>query len=113
MKLRLPLAMLSLVSAVHAAEPALAAGAKLLKDVSYLAPERKEKLDVYLPAPTADGKFSPAVVWIHGGGWTGGTKEAIFASSSTTSRRMREGRISSEAGRVSSVGRGLSPTCRA
>ena len=79
MKLRLPLAMLSLVSAVHAAEPALAAGAKLLKDVAYLAPERKEKLDVYLPAPTADGKFSPAVVWIHGGGWTGGTKEEARA----------------------------------
>ena len=32
------------------------------------------KLDLYLPVPPAAGKLSPAVVWIHGGGWAGGVK---------------------------------------
>lgn len=54
----------------------LAAGAapKVVKDVAFLAPGRAEKLDVYLPMPPPAGKLSPAVVWIHGGGWKGGDK---------------------------------------
>lgn len=44
------------------------------KDVAYLGPDRKEKADLYLPA--ADGTKHPAVVIIHGGGWTGGIKDA-------------------------------------
>lgn len=44
-------------------------------DVAFLAPDRQEKLDVYLPAPgKAGAPLAPAVVWIHGGGWKGGTK---------------------------------------
>lgn len=54
----------------RAAEP----GPREIPDVTFLAPNRAEKLDLYLPAPPATGKLSPAVVWIHGGGWTGGTK---------------------------------------
>ncbi len=46
----------------------------VIKDINYLEAGRTEKLDVFLPAPPAAGKLSPAVVWIHGGGWTGGTK---------------------------------------
>lgn len=53
-----------------AAEP----GPREISDVTFLAPDRAEKLDLYLPAPPAAGKLSPVVVWIHGGGWTGGTK---------------------------------------
>lgn len=52
---------------------------RVLTDVSFLAPGRAEKLDVYLPASPAAGKLSPAVVWIHGGGWTGGTKNEARA----------------------------------
>lgn len=46
------------------------------KDVAYLAPDRQEKGDLYLPAVVPQGKRLPAVVIIHGGGWTGGDKGA-------------------------------------
>ena len=61
---------LVLSSTALAAEPAI----KIERDVPFLAPGRAEKLDVYLPAPPPAGKLSPAVVWIHGGGWKGGDK---------------------------------------
>lgn len=48
---------------------------KIERDVEFLEPGRQEKLDLYLPpSPAAAGKGSPALVWIHGGGWMGGTK---------------------------------------
>lgn len=52
---------------------------RVLSDVEFLEPGRVEKLDVYLPGSAgagaaADGKRAPALVWIHGGGWMGGTK---------------------------------------
>jgi len=37
---------------------------RIVRDVPYLAPERSEKLDLYLPAPTAEP--APAAIWIHG-----------------------------------------------
>jgi acetyl esterase/lipase len=46
------------------------------KDVDYLGPDRKEKMDLYLPAAEAPPKGFPAVLIIHGGGWTGGEKRA-------------------------------------
>jgi len=46
------------------------------KDVEYLEPGRAEKCDLYLPAPATNGKRFPAVVIIHGGGFTGGDKGA-------------------------------------
>ena len=65
------LLMISSAARILAADSA----ARVERDVPYLAPGRAEKLDLYLPAPPAVGKLSPAVVWIHGGGWTGGTKD--------------------------------------
>lgn len=62
----------AVVIAARAAEPA--AAPRVVADVPYLAPERPEKLDLYLPVAPADGKLSPGFVWIHGGGWTGGVK---------------------------------------
>lgn len=45
-------------------------------DVDYLGLDREEKADLYLPAnPKAEDRF-PAVVIIHGGGWSGGDKGA-------------------------------------
>jgi len=54
---------------------------RVTKDVAFLAPDRKEQLDVYQPANLAAGSRAPAVVWIHGGGWTGGTKNEARAQS--------------------------------
>lgn len=49
-------------------------GPTVRKDLPFLGPDRAEKLDLYLPAPAVARRG--AVVWIHGGGWTGGTKGA-------------------------------------
>lgn len=46
------------------------------KDVPYLGSDRKEKLDLYLPNPLKPNTRYPAVLIIHGGGWTGGDKGA-------------------------------------
>lgn len=69
----------SIFAAESATASAVPAAPRVTLDVTYLAPDRKEKLDLYLPAPPAVGKLSPAVVWIHGGGWTGGTKSEARA----------------------------------
>lgn len=45
------------------------------KDVPYLGPGRTEKMDVYLPDASVPRPL-PVVVWIHGGGWVGGSKSA-------------------------------------
>jgi acetyl esterase/lipase len=63
--------------ALGAADPAV----RVTKDVAYLAPDRAEKLDVYQPANPPAGALAPALVWIHGGGWTGGTKNEARAQS--------------------------------
>jgi acetyl esterase/lipase len=44
------------------------------KDVAYLPDGRAERADLYLPANRAPKDRSPAVLLIHGGGWTTGDK---------------------------------------
>jgi acetyl esterase/lipase len=44
------------------------------ENVAFLAADRSEKLDVYLPPGWTSEDRRPAVVWIHGGGWVGGSK---------------------------------------
>ena len=51
-------------------------GVTIEQNVAYLAPGRTETADLYLPAKRAKNLRSPAVVIIHGGGWTGGDKAA-------------------------------------
>jgi acetyl esterase/lipase len=51
-------------------------GVTIERDVTYLAPDRKEKLDLYQPEKRDSKNPSPAVVIIHGGGWVGGDKAA-------------------------------------
>ena len=46
------------------------------RDVAYLAEARKEKADLYFPRNAAKSTKLPAVVWIHGGGWNGGQRDA-------------------------------------
>ena len=51
-------------------------GVRTEHDVDYLGGERAEKADLYLPANPQPGQKFPAVVIIHGGGWSGGDKRA-------------------------------------
>ena len=43
-------------------------------DVAFLENGRTETLDLYLPVGGEPETLRPAVVWIHGGGWWGGSK---------------------------------------
>ena len=67
-----PLVSLALLTFVAHAGDAF----RIEQDIAYLAPERNEKADLYLPASNPSGAKRPAVVIIHGGGWTGGDKGA-------------------------------------
>lgn len=68
---------LALLAALLAPLLCLAAeGVRIEKDVDYLGDGRKEKADLYLPTHTPEGQRRPAVLIIHGGGWTGGDKGA-------------------------------------
>jgi acetyl esterase/lipase len=54
--------------------PALLPGIKAERDIEYIAGGGpSQSLDLYLPPAPAD-KPLPLVVWIHGGGWKGGSK---------------------------------------
>ena len=72
-----PIALLILLFPVlsMAAQPT-PADVSIERDLTYLAPERTEKLDLYQPAKRKLQALSPAVVIIHGGGWVGGDKGA-------------------------------------
>lgn len=62
-----------------------------LSDLAFLGPDRKEKLDLYLP-PGPERQERPAVVFIHGGGFTGGDK-AEYRSSSVSADLARAGYV--------------------
>lgn len=49
---------------------------RIQRDVAYLPEHRDEKADLYLPLEIAKGTRVPAVVIIHGGGFTGGKRDA-------------------------------------
>lgn len=75
-RFRLPAAAGVLLLAVSAhAAPALPAGVRAVRDVVYAQPPTGPlALDLYLPEqPTAEKL--PVVVWVHGGGWKGGSKQ--------------------------------------
>ncbi|MHB8903171.1 MAG: family 16 glycoside hydrolase [Thermoguttaceae bacterium] len=57
---------------VSAEEPLV----RIQKNVDYLGPDRAEKADLYLPPVIEPGRKYPGVVIIHGGGWTGGKRDA-------------------------------------
>lgn len=58
----------------HAVQDAPLADMQVLRDVDYLPAGRTEKADVYLPARRTPLTKSPAILLIHGGGWTTGDK---------------------------------------
>lgn len=43
------------------------------KDIPFLGPDRREHMDAYLP-PASFQRPRPAVIYIHGGGWHGGSR---------------------------------------
>jgi len=53
--------------------PLTASEIEVVKDIAYLGPDRMEKMDAYLPTATSP-QPRPAVMWIHGGGWSTGSK---------------------------------------
>src|SRR5215467_9314442 len=62
-----------LTTAVHAQPPKLPEGVKAQTDLEYVKDgHERQKLDLYLPEK-AEGPL-PLIVWIHGGGWQGGSK---------------------------------------
>jgi acetyl esterase/lipase len=66
-----------LLLSILAASTAFATdGVRTEHDVDYLAADRTEKADLYLPANPRPGQRFPAVVIIHGGGWSYGDKRA-------------------------------------
>src|SRR5215831_17319216 len=70
---------LTLFVLVFLARPLLAQqppDVRIEKAVSYLPADRAEKADLYLPPTFEDGKKYPGVLIIHGGGWTGGKRDA-------------------------------------
>jgi acetyl esterase/lipase len=72
------LAAVLLVTAVPALPAGAAAGVRVTNDVTYRTVDgEKLGLDVYQPAKK--GKDRPAVVIVHGGGWSGGDKQ-LFAT---------------------------------
>jgi len=53
--------------------PALPAGATVERDLAYVtAGHERQRLDLYLPPGT--GTPRPLIIWVHGGGWSGGDK---------------------------------------
>src|SRR4051812_3554470 len=79
MKTSFPLALLLFVLA-GSLQLAPAAAPQVITDVAYLPAEREEKLDIYLPAGRAPGAKSPALIWVHGGGWMRGDKAETSAN---------------------------------
>lgn len=56
-----------------------------MKDVPY-GTHNLEKLDVYLPKPTASGATAPVILMVHGGGWCVGDKAAGGVAANKVSR---------------------------
>jgi acetyl esterase/lipase len=62
-------------AAQNKAAPTMPPGVRFEPDVEFLEPGRSEKADLYLPEASPNPRV-PAVVIIHGGGWSGGDKRA-------------------------------------
>jgi acetyl esterase/lipase len=61
------------VKAKAPAPPTLPEGTKVLKDLAYV-PDGGPRRTLDLYVPKGDGPL-PLIIWVHGGGWQGGSKE--------------------------------------
>ena len=58
----------------HSVDSQLPPGARAFRDLPYVSHGHpRQKLDLYLPASPK----GPVIIWIHGGGWIGGTKAEV------------------------------------
>lgn len=57
-------------------ESASPADFRVEREVDYLGAHRREKADLYFPTNATPAKKLPAVILIHGGGWSGGKRDA-------------------------------------
>lgn len=64
----------SAAQAPAATQPKTTPGVRVERDIAYVPDgDPSQKLDIYLPEKPSD-KPLPLLVWIHGGGWRGGSK---------------------------------------
>ncbi|HEY8590415.1 MAG TPA: alpha/beta hydrolase [Naasia sp.] len=69
------------VSTAPQPSPSAAKGVQVEKGIAYSAPDGTELLlDAYLPGDVPAGSGVPAVVVVHGGGFTGGARDALDAA---------------------------------
>lgn len=62
------------------AAAALPPGVRVEKDIAYVPDgDASQRLDLYLPEKPAE-KPLPLLIWVHGGGWMGGSKEGCPAA---------------------------------
>lgn len=61
-------------AAPHKTPPVIPADVTVQRDLPYLGPERSEKLDLYQSTSRKPGERAPGIVFVHGGGWTGGSR---------------------------------------
>ncbi|MBR4666903.1 MAG: alpha/beta hydrolase, partial [Lentisphaeria bacterium] len=64
-----------LISSLGLAEPVIHKVA-VRENLEFLEPGRTERMDLYYPADPQPGEKFPGIVIIHGGGWTGGLRNA-------------------------------------
>lgn len=72
-KLPAPVLVKTGIAALTVVSPLAGADIEVVRDIAYLGPERMEKMDAYLPT-SVSSRPRPAVIWIHGGGWSTGSK---------------------------------------
>ena len=67
-------------TAVAAAPSCPAPTARVARNVAYVKKPVSplQRLDVYAPARHGACKAAPVVMWLHGGGWQGGDKRAVY-----------------------------------
>ena len=58
------------------AAPEFPADIRVERNVKFLADGRKQRADLYFPLQMPKNKKLSGIVWIHGGGWTGGARDA-------------------------------------
>ena len=73
----LALVLVALAPGLSRAQPKLPGHVSVQRDIVYGA-EEDAKLDIYMPKELdGSGRPLPTVVWIHGGGWAGGSKAYV------------------------------------
>src|SRR5262245_31442152 len=76
------LALISCAAIQHAKAEEVKDGVRIERDISYVPDgDSSQRLDLYLPEKGSD-KPLPLLVWVHGGGWLGGSKKETLVCAS-------------------------------